>query len=151
MSGKASRSTPAGQGPAAAVRSGGFTLIELLVALTVLAILAAIAIPGYNEQVRQTRRSTATAELLEVAQALERYNTVNGTYVQTAPNINPLCNRNLDFYTVTCFTLTATTFQLRAVPANAQVNDRCGTFTYTQAGQRGLVDQEVGVTPADCW
>lgn len=155
MSGMASRSTSAGQGPAAASRSGGFTLIELLVALTVLAILAAIAIPGYNEQVRKTRRAAAAAELLEVAQGLERYNTVNGRYDNrdaAGTNVD-ICNRETEggFYTVRCFTVTTTTFELRAVPANAQLADRCGTFTYTQAGQRGLVGQEDGLTPADCW
>jgi type IV pilus assembly protein PilE len=149
---------PPGRPRAAA--STGFTLIELMIVVVVVAILAAIAVPGYQEQVRKTRRSTATAELLTVAQALERYSTVNGTYIATAGNptatpptsdSNGLCNRSLPYYTISCNTLTATTFELRAVPAGAQTGDRCGTYSYTQAGQKGLVGATSGLTVADCW
>lgn len=138
----------------------GFTLIELLIAIVIVAILAAVAIPGYQEQVRKTRRSTATAELLSVAQALERFSTVNGTYVGTpgdpsatppTPNVNGICNRTLDFYTVSCQTLTATTFEVRAVPNARQSEDKCGTLTYTQAGVKGIVDHKTGIVPRDCW
>lgn len=138
----------------------GFTLIELMIVIAVVAILAAIAIPGYREQVRKTRRSTATAELLAVAQALERFNTVNGSYVATAgdpsavpptSNSNGACNRTLDYYTVTCTTLTATTFVAQAAPRSDQTGDRCGSFTYSQAGQKALVGASSGVTVADCW
>ncbi len=147
--GESVRAKPAGQ--------RGFTLIELMVVVVVVAILLSVALPAYNEQVRKTRRSTATAALLEISQALERFNTVNGTYVATAPvppattGTNALCNRTLDFYTVSCSTLTATTFEVRAVPAGAQTGDRCGTFGYTQAGAKSLVSPATGVTVADCW
>lgn len=157
-----SLSSQAGQIPTRPRKRGslGFTLIELMIVVVVVAILAAIAVPGYQEQVRKTRRSTATAELLTVAQALERYSTVNGTYVATAgvPTASPptsdsnaLCNRSLPYYTISCNTLTATTFELRAVPAGAQAGDRCGTYSYTQAGQKGLVGASSGLTVADCW
>lgn len=131
--------------------SRGFTLIELMIVVVVVSILLAVAVPAYNEQVRRTRRSTATATLLEAAQALERFNTVNGTYIAVAPATNALCNRTLDFYSVSCTALTATTFTLSAAPSNAQTGDRCGSFTYTQAGVEGLTGQQAGLTAADCW
>ena len=127
--------------------------MELVVVVAIIGILAAIAIPGYNEQVRKTRRGTATVALLEVAQDLERFNTVNGTYIRDAgAGTNaPLCDRVLEFYTVSCTVLTANTFTLQAVPTNAQVGDRCGNYTYTQAAQRGLNGQQAGLGIADCW
>ena len=58
----------------------GFTLIELMIAVAVVGILAAIAYPAYQEQVRQTRRAEVTTVLLENAQLLERQFTRTGTY-----------------------------------------------------------------------
>ena len=42
-----------------AASSSGFTLVELMVTIMVVAILAAIAIPGYSSQVRKSRRTEA--------------------------------------------------------------------------------------------
>ena len=61
-------------------RKSGFTLIEVLVVVAILAVLSAIAYPLYNSQIEKARRSDARAALLEIAQAEERFFTVNGTY-----------------------------------------------------------------------
>lgn len=54
-------------------RSRGFSLIELAVALLVVAILASIAVPAYNDSVRKSRRAEAFAALTAVQQAQERW------------------------------------------------------------------------------
>lgn len=140
-------------------RQSGFTLIELMIVVVVVAILGSIAVPAYNEQVRRTRRTTATGELLAVAQGLERFHTVNGSYVAAAgdplaspptSDSNALCDRTLDFYTISCTTLTRNTFVARATPTGAQASDRCGSFTLTQAGVKGLIDQATGVDREQC-
>jgi type IV pilus assembly protein PilE len=59
----------------------GFTLIELLIAVAVVAILAAIAIPSYSAYIVRGQRAAAKAVLLQTAQAMERYYTVNGSYL----------------------------------------------------------------------
>ena len=137
----------------------GFTLIELMIVVVVVAILASIAVPAYNEQVQRTRRTTATGELLSVAQALERFHTVNSSYVATpgdpsatppTTDSNALCARTLDFYTISCETLTRNTFEVRATPTGRQAGDRCGTFTLTQAGVKGLVGAAAGIDGDDC-
>jgi type IV pilus assembly protein PilE len=61
--------------------TGGFTLIELLVAVAIVAILAAIAVPSYQAYVVRGKRAAAKAGLLQVAQAMERYYTANGSYL----------------------------------------------------------------------
>lgn len=47
-------------------------MIELLIALAVLGLLAAVALPSYQSQIRKTRRADALAGILAVQQAQER-------------------------------------------------------------------------------
>ncbi len=60
----------------------GFTLIELMIVVAVVGILAAIAYPSYQEQVRKSRRADGAAVLMQNAQFLERFFTENGRYDQ---------------------------------------------------------------------
>lgn len=64
--------------------SDGFTLIELLVSLTILAIVAAIAVPLYTQFSQRTYRTELQADLMGCAQALERFNAINFTYIGAA-------------------------------------------------------------------
>ena len=58
----------------------GFTMIELLVVITLLGLIAAIALPSYGNYVKKTRRKDAQADLVNISNALERYYTANNTY-----------------------------------------------------------------------
>ena len=48
-------------------RTAGFTLVEILVALTVVAILASIAYPSYQDHMRKGRRAAAQAFMVDAA------------------------------------------------------------------------------------
>lgn len=125
----------------------GFTLIELLIVVAIVGILAAIAIPAYNDQVRKTRRASAKAELMDLVQVKERFHTLNGTYVGSP--CSP-ASANTDFYTFTCPTNTATTFDVLATVADDQLNDtRCLDLGLNQQGVR-TISSTTG-TVADCW
>lgn len=131
MSGIANKSIGRRVGAARGMR--GFTMMELMITVAIVAFLAAIAIPAYNNQVRKTRRADAKSNVMEIVQALERAHTLNNTYI--GPNCATLDRVN--FYTITCTVQTATAFTVSAVPTGDQTNDtECGTLSITQTGAR---------------
>src|ERR1700729_2415444 len=61
-------------------RSAGFTLVELMIALTIIAVLASIAVPMYSKQVQKSRRVDARTAVLDLAGREERYLSLAGGY-----------------------------------------------------------------------
>lgn len=123
----------------------GFSLIELMVAVTIAAIVMAIAIPSYTQYTQRGRRAAAQSCLIELSQFMERFYTTNLAYVTGTPPVPPTlptltCRQDLiDFYTFD-FTAapTATTYSLQAsvVDPGAQADDMCGDMTLTNTGAR---------------
>lgn len=129
--------------------SSGFTLIELMIVITIIGIIAAIAFPAYQNQVEQTRRTTAQADLLELSQWMERQYS-NGFDYRDAGNAPALPftqspQNGTAFYNISFSgNVTRDTYTLQAVPTGGQAGDDCGTLTLDEQGNRGA-------TQADCW
>lgn len=144
------RKAHAGQRPHRSA-ARGFSLIELMVAVTILAILAAVAFPSYRNHVVKTHRDTAKACLVEHAQFLERYYTTNLTYEGANPALGCQTESGMDDrYTFAADDLTATTYTLTATPIGAQATSdtKCGVLTLYEDGSR----EEGGSGDlADCW
>ena len=132
----------------------GFTLIELMIAVAVIAILAAVALPSYQQYVLRTQRSAAAACLVEMGQFMERVYLTNLRYdqnagVATALPTTDCVNRTSARYTIALPTVAQRTFNLTAAPKGAQAGDTgCGTLSLNQAGTRGASGGD-GV--ANCW
>lgn len=58
----------------------GFTLIELMVVVAIVAILAAVALPGYQEQVRRGNRAAAQAAMMDIANREQQFFLANRQY-----------------------------------------------------------------------
>ncbi len=69
-------------------RQGGITLIEIMITVGIIALLAAISIPGYLQARHFGMRSTYVAELRRISDAFEMYAGDNGSMPQTSIN-NP--------------------------------------------------------------
>lgn len=58
----------------------GFTLIELLIVVAIIGILAAIAIPQFNQYRIRGYNSAAASDIKNIKTALEAYSLENQTY-----------------------------------------------------------------------
>ena len=134
----------------------GFTLIELMIVVAIVAILAAIALPSYNEYIRRGHRAEARAALLQGAQWMERAATATGTYPMTAAFPATLTTVPSGRYAISAASHPAsaasgTAFTLTAAPQGGQTGDKCGSYTLTHAGARGASPLSGGATIAECW
>ena len=142
-------------------RLGGFTLIEVMIVVAIVAILAAIAYPSYLESVRKSKRAEARAQLMEAAQYMQRFYSQNDSFKRAIgatadmtlpPTLASVPRQGPQTYTISFVTdsLTASSFNLQAVPTGPMANDRCGTLKLDSTGLRG-VENTSGLTVSDCW
>jgi prepilin-type N-terminal cleavage/methylation domain-containing protein len=61
-------------------RQGGFTLIELMIVVTIIGVLATIAVPIYRSYVQQAHLAEAKPYLLDIASKERSYKVRNGLY-----------------------------------------------------------------------
>ncbi|MHC8317730.1 type IV pilin protein [Pseudomonas sp. LB3P31] len=126
----------------------GFTLIEIMIVIAIIGIVITIGYPSLTEYVKKGRRAEVAGLLSEQAQVLERYYSSSKTSVYTGATVSP----GNDYYTITS-ALTDQTFKLTATrkAGSAMATDKCGNFTITDTGARGMENATAGLTTKDCW
>lgn len=125
--------------------AAGFTLIELMVAVSVVAILAAIAYPSYLSQMKKGRRSDAESTLMDIAQRQQQYLLDARAYAPDIPTLNVTIPADVsNFYTITiCQTPTGACAAPGGTPPAfaAIATPKAGT---TQAGDYTLTIDNTG-------
>jgi len=138
--------------------SRGFTLIELVIAMLVIAVLAAIAIPSYRQYVLRSHRVEATAALLAVSAAQEKFYLQNDTYTDNLTDDPPDGLGIADFdagtagvqtengwYTISIDDADNETYTARADATGDQaVDSDCATYTLAATGTKTATNDK-------CW
>jgi type IV pilus assembly protein PilE len=126
----------------------GFTLIEIMIVTAIIGILITIGYPSLTEYVNKGRRADAVGLLSDQAQILERFYSKGSVYT----GVTGLSAGN-DYYTITRTIITDQAFLVTAVrkPGTAMAADKCGDFTITNTGVRGMVNATAGLVTKDCW
>jgi type IV pilus assembly protein PilE len=110
--------------------------------VAIVGILAAIAVPSYQAQVREARRSDAHTALTRFALAVERYAIAQGSYLGATTAIYGTTSSD-GHYTLSISNVTTTTYTLTAAATGTQTADSsCLNLTLDQTGTK---------LPTSCW
>jgi type IV pilus assembly protein PilE len=140
-------------------RNRGFTLIELMIAVAIVAILAAVALPAYNQYVFRSRIPAGLDALSAFQTRMEqRYQDV-GYYANTVvtggvsgPGTTcALASTSVSNFTVTCALGTGTDPQHYTATATGSGPVTGVSFSVDDQGTRKTLTHPKGVPAQNCW
>jgi type IV pilus assembly protein PilE len=123
----------------------GFTLIELMISMVIVAILAAVALPSYQNYLKRGHRAAAQAQMMDIANRQQQYFLDKRSYatkdeLETAGYALPSEVSSKYTYDITVPSAGTPAFTITFTPSGSQASD--GTLTLNNAGVK---------TPADKW
>lgn len=123
-------------------RSAGFTLMEVMIVVSIVAILAGIALPAYTDYVRRGQVQEGTTGLADGRVKMEQFFQDNRTYVGGP------CPGATKYFTYDCGTPTATAF---TITGTGRAGVTGFAYTINQDATRTSTTPWNSGTPATCW
>lgn len=141
----------------------GFTLIEILMVIAIIGILAAIALPGYEQYVTRSKRGLAKSAIVQVMDRQAQFFVDNKRFATDLTDLGygedgfginrsgkEVASTSADrVYVVQLASGASTTaFTMEAVPQLSQATKdaKCGTLQITHTGVKSVTG-----TGTDCW
>jgi type IV pilus assembly protein PilE len=154
----------------------GFTLIELMIVMVIIAVLVAVALPGYQSYMRKSRRAEAITFMSQVQQAQERYRANRTSYgdrlivrssglagVGTAADTDATTSATTSggYYVITLSGVGSSGYTVLATGQGSQINDSLcmymqmtlagGNITYNSGQSSGTGNGATSSANRRCW
>lgn len=127
----------------------GYTLIELMIVIAIIGVLAAIAIPSYQDYVIRAAVVDGTNALSSMHARLEQHFQDNRSYASVGAFTTPCTSSTVGAFAITCVS-DATTFIVTATGSGKAANF---VYTINQQGTQATTGTKSGWggTSTSCW
>ncbi len=136
--------------------SHGWTLAELLISLALMSVLAALALPAYQQQQRQARRTDGQAALLQLQMEQVRWRGTHERYAESLSALGWASDRSPQgHYQITLSDATTDGYTAQAIGLLGQAADRdCNPLRLSWQGTAAATfgaGEYPDSDPARCW
>jgi type IV pilus assembly protein PilE len=117
----------------------GFSLIELMIVIVIIGVLAAIALPNYDQYRIKANRADAQVVLMDIAQRQQRFLMDSRRYAADLVTLGVVVPDNVDQNYTIAFNLPVATppsFTITATPKAGSRQSADGVLSIDQAGTK---------------